>query len=80
MKTMFIVLATFVLFSTGVMADTVPSTYDPNCNINWAGGGCGEKMIGSGAGSLEAGVTDGSGGRCPRDEDCHQCGPKGYNS
>jgi hypothetical protein len=34
------VLAAMAMPST---AKTVPSAFDKNCNINWAGGGCGEK-------------------------------------
>lgn len=50
-----IALAALAMFSMGgsgaALAGTVPSTFDENCNVNWKGGGCGERMAGSGASS-----------------------------
>ena len=51
MKTSLIALAAFALFGMGSLAqaETVASTFDENCFVNYVGGGCGDRMVGSGA-------------------------------
>lgn len=45
-------LALFIT-ATSAMAETVPSTFDPGCYVNYINGGCGERMIGNGPASAK---------------------------
>lgn len=45
MTTTFLSLAFLAAPAAPVLAGTVPSTYDENCNVNWVGGGCGDYPV-----------------------------------
>lgn len=72
MKNLMFATAALMLLAMPASAETVPSTFDENCNINWVGGGCGGTSPATGGGGTNA-IPAGDG--CPgKDNEPTRCG------